>query len=38
MHSEWFSRAQLERMIREGDITDAQSLAAWALFMLSERG
>jgi 8-oxo-dGTP pyrophosphatase MutT (NUDIX family) len=36
MHSEWFTRAQLERMIRNGDITDAQTIAAWALFMLTE--
>ena len=38
MHSEWFSRTQLERLIRGGEITDAQSIAAWALFMLAERG
>jgi 8-oxo-dGTP pyrophosphatase MutT (NUDIX family) len=37
MHSEWFSRAQVEEMIREGDVTDAQSIAAWALLLLSER-
>jgi 8-oxo-dGTP pyrophosphatase MutT (NUDIX family) len=37
MHSEWFSGAQLERMIRDGDITDAQSIAAWALLLLSGR-
>ncbi|AGB25116.1 NTP pyrophosphohydrolase [Mycobacterium sp. JS623] len=37
MHSEWFSRDQLERMIREGEITDAQTIAAWALLLLSER-
>lgn len=37
MHSAWFSRAELERMIRDGEITDAQSLAAWALFILAER-
>ena len=37
MHSAWFSRAQLERMIREGEITDAQSIAAWALLLLSGR-
>ena len=35
MHSDWFSRAQLERMIRDGDICDAQTVAAWALFMLA---
>lgn len=38
MHSEWFSRGQLERMMRDGDITDAQSIAAWTLFLLNERG
>jgi 8-oxo-dGTP pyrophosphatase MutT (NUDIX family) len=37
MHSEWFSRAQVERMIREGVITDAQTIAAWALLLLHER-
>jgi 8-oxo-dGTP pyrophosphatase MutT (NUDIX family) len=38
MHSEWFTRAQLERMIRDADITDAQTIAAWALLLLAERG
>ncbi len=33
MHSEWFTRAQVERMIRDGVITDAQSIAAWTLFL-----
>ena len=37
MHSEWFARADVEQMMREGEITDAQSLAAWTLFLLSER-
>jgi 8-oxo-dGTP pyrophosphatase MutT (NUDIX family) len=37
MHSEWFSRVQLERMIRDGDITDAQSIAAWTLLLLAGR-
>jgi hypothetical protein len=36
MHSEWFSRADVEAMMRGGEITDAQSLAAWTLFLLSE--
>ena len=36
MRSEWFSRSDVEAMMREGEITDAQSLAAWALFLLSE--
>jgi 8-oxo-dGDP phosphatase len=37
MHSAWFSRSNVEQMMRDGEITDAQSLAAWALFLLSER-
>jgi 8-oxo-dGTP pyrophosphatase MutT (NUDIX family) len=37
MHSEWFARSDVERMMRDGEITDAQSLAAWTLFLLSER-
>ena len=37
MHSESFSRTQLERMIRDGEITDAQSIAAWTLLLLSGR-
>ncbi len=37
MHSEWFTREQLVRMIRDGEITDAQSIAAWALLLLAER-
>ena len=37
MHSEWFSRAEVEQMMRDGVITDAQTLAAWTLFVLSER-
>ncbi|PXX08190.1 NUDIX domain-containing protein [Mycolicibacterium moriokaense] len=37
MHSEWFTRVQLEQMIRDGVISDAQSIAAWALLLLSGR-
>jgi 8-oxo-dGDP phosphatase len=37
MRSEWFSRVQVEQMIRDGEITDAQSIAAWTLLLLSER-
>lgn len=37
MHSEWFSRVDVERMIVDATITDAQSIAAWALLLLSER-
>lgn len=35
MRSAWFSRAEVEQMIRDGDITDAQSIAGWALLGLS---
>jgi 8-oxo-dGTP pyrophosphatase MutT (NUDIX family) len=37
MHSEWFTREEVEQMILDREITDAQSIAAWALFVLSER-
>ena len=37
MHSAWFSRAEVEQMMRDGEITDAQSIAAFALLLLSER-
>lgn len=37
MHSEWFGRSEVERMILDGVITDAQSIAAWALFLLRGR-
>lgn len=37
MHSSWFTAAQIEQMIREGAITDAQTIAAWAMVLLSER-
>lgn len=36
MHSEWFTRAEIERMIRDGEITDAQSIAAYAQLLLSQ--
>ena len=36
MHSEWFGRTEVESMMRDGEITDAQTLAAWTLFLLSE--
>jgi 8-oxo-dGTP pyrophosphatase MutT (NUDIX family) len=34
MHSEWFTREQIERMMADGVITDAQTLAAWTLLRL----
>jgi 8-oxo-dGDP phosphatase len=37
MHSEWFTLADVEQMIRSGEITDAQSIAAFAQFLLSGR-
>ncbi|MDV3124358.1 NUDIX hydrolase [Mycobacterium sp. 21AC1] len=37
MHSAWFTRTELERMIRGGEITDAQTIAAWTLLLLHER-
>jgi 8-oxo-dGTP pyrophosphatase MutT (NUDIX family) len=37
MHSAWFSRTEVEQMMRGGEITDAQSIAAFALLLLSER-
>lgn len=35
MHSEWFSGEQIERMIVDGVITDAQTMAAWTLLRLA---
>ena len=34
MRSAWFSREEVERMIRTGVIADAQSIAAYGLFLL----
>ncbi|WP_172826339.1 NUDIX domain-containing protein [Mycobacterium colombiense] len=34
MRSAWFARAEVERMIRGGVIADAQSIAAYGLFLL----
>lgn len=36
MHSEWFTGEQIEGMIVDGVITDAQTLAAWTLLRLVE--
>ena len=36
MRSRWFTRAEVEQMIRDGVITDAQSIAAWTLMTLAE--
>jgi 8-oxo-dGTP pyrophosphatase MutT (NUDIX family) len=37
MHFEWFPRARVEAMILAGEITDAQSIAAYAQLLLRER-
>jgi 8-oxo-dGDP phosphatase len=37
MHFEWFERSRFEEMIRVGEITDAQSIAAYAQLLLSEQ-
>lgn len=34
MRSAWFDRAELEQMVREGTLTDAKSLAAYALLLV----
>lgn len=36
MRTGWFPRGELDTMIRTGRITDAQSIAAYALLLLSE--
>jgi 8-oxo-dGDP phosphatase len=37
MRSAWFTGEQLEAMIVDGTITDAQTIAAWMLFRLASR-
>jgi 8-oxo-dGDP phosphatase len=37
MHSAWFPREDVEQMIRSGVIADAQSIAAYGLFLLRRR-
>jgi 8-oxo-dGTP pyrophosphatase MutT (NUDIX family) len=36
MHSAWFTGEQIERMIIDGIITDAQTIAAWTLLRLTQ--
>ncbi len=36
MRSAWFARAEVEQMMRDGVITDAQSMAAWTLMLLAD--
>ncbi|WP_067717518.1 NUDIX domain-containing protein [Nocardia yamanashiensis] len=38
MVSRWFTRAELERMIRAGEILDADTVAAYGMLLLHERG
>jgi 8-oxo-dGTP pyrophosphatase MutT (NUDIX family) len=38
MRCGWFTRAEFEAMAARGEVTDAQSLAAYALLLLHERG
>ena len=38
MRQEWFPRAEVERMIACGAITDGPSVAAYLLLTLRERG
>ncbi len=37
MHSEWFTSEQIDRMIVDGTITDAQTMAAWMMLRLADR-
>lgn len=37
MRSAWWTRAELEDAVRDGRVSDAQSLAAYALLLLHER-
>jgi 8-oxo-dGTP pyrophosphatase MutT (NUDIX family) len=37
MRTGWFDRAQVEKMMTTGEITDAQSIAAYTLLLLHER-
>jgi len=38
MRSAWFLRAEFDAMVRRGEICDAQSVAAYGLLLLHERG
>ena len=37
MRTAWFSRTEFEKLIARGEITDAQSIAAYTLLLLRER-
>ena len=36
MRSAWFTRTEVEQMMRGGVITDAQTMAAWTLMLLHD--
>ena len=36
LRSAWFTRAEVEQMIRDGAFTDAKSVAAYTLLLLRE--
>jgi 8-oxo-dGDP phosphatase len=38
MRTAWFDRAEVVAMIRDGRLTDAQSIAAYGLLLLHEQG
>ncbi|XMG32480.1 NUDIX hydrolase [Amycolatopsis bartoniae] len=38
MRTGWFPRTEFERLIARGEVTDAQSIAAYGLLLLHERG
>jgi hypothetical protein len=37
MRTAWFDRSEFEKMIVRGEITDAQSIAAYTLLLFHER-
>lgn len=37
MRTAWFTRAEFEHLVATGEITDAQSIAAYTLLLLTER-
>ncbi|WP_431878138.1 NUDIX domain-containing protein [Amycolatopsis sacchari] len=37
MRTAWFTREEFEQLVKRGEITDAQSIAAYALLLLRER-
>ena len=37
MHQYWFTKASFEDMIRDGSVTDDSTVAAYMLYLLSDR-